>query len=582
MDSKVFKGAEGIYQVKKFKNLKEIVLNSKVEYADRPAFKFKTEKKGVLRDMLYKDYLEEVINLSTALNSIGLENQRIGIISENRYEWEEAFLAITAGTGVVVPIDKSLPEEEIFNLVERSEIKAIFLSEKYDEVLKKAVNQKIGKLETLISMDLEKSTDEIKSQKELIEIGKGLRKNGSKSFENHIIDENELGIMLFTSGTTSQSKAVMLSHSNICSNVYDIGCVVGINQNDRLLSFLPLHHTFEATTGFINTVAVGACVCFCDGIRYIADNLKEYKITIMISVPLLFENMYAKLMKKIEDSGKMKKVQLGLKISNALRKVGIDKRRDLFKEIHENFGGCLRMFVAGAAAFDKKTEKGFTDLGIETFQGYGLTETSPVVAVENVKNRRLGSIGKLFPSYEGKVLDKNEMGIGELAVKGPCVMLGYYNNEEANKAVFTEDGFFKTGDLGYFDKDGYFFITGRKKDVIVLKNGKNVYPEEIEILINRISGVTESYVYGKPDPKDSIDLTVCAKVVYDEETAEEVFGTKDEKEIKDKIWKSIKEDVNKKMPTYKYIKELSVTTTPLIKTTTQKIKRFEEYKTVVK
>ena len=579
---KIFKGAKGIYEVKKFKNLKEIVQNSIVEYADRPAFKFKTDKPGVLRELPYKEYLTNVINLSTALNSIGLENQRIGVIGENRYEWEEAFLSITAGTGIVVPIDKSLPEEEILNLVKRSDIKAIFYSEKYEEILLNAIENKVGSLEILISMDKEKSDEKVKSQKELISIGAALRKNGSKSFENHEINENEMGIMLFTSGTTSQSKAVMLSHNNICSNIYDIGCVVGINKDDTLLSFLPLHHTFEATAGFLNTVAVGGCVAFCEGIRHIADNLKDYKVTIMISVPLLFESMYAKLMKKIEDSGKMKKVQMGLKISNALRKIGIDKRRELFKEIHANFGGCLRMFVAGAAAFDKKTEKGFTDLGIETFQGYGLTETSPVFAVENVKNRRLGSIGKLFPSYEGKVLDKNEMGIGELAVKGPCVMLGYYNNEEANKSVFTEDGFFKTGDLGYFDRDGYFFITGRKKDVIVLKNGKNVYPEEIEILINRIDGVSESYVYGKPDPKDPIDLTVCTKVVYDVENAEEKFGTKDEAVIKEKIWKAIKEEVNKKMPTYKYVKELTITSTPLIKTTTQKIKRFEEYKTVVK
>ena len=240
------------------------------------------------------------------------------------------------------------------------------------------------------------------------------------------------------------------------------------------------------------------------------------------------------------------------------------------------------MFVAGAAAFDKETEKGFTDLGIETYQGYGLTETSPVVAVENKKNHRLGSIGKLFPSLEGKVLDKNEMEIGELAVKGPSVMLGYYNNDEANKEVFTEDGFFKTGDLGYFDRDGFFFITGRKKDVIVLKNGKNVYPEEIEILINRIPGVKESYVYGKPDKDDEVDLKVCAKVVYDTELAESIFESKDEAVIKEKIWKEIKENVNKKMPTYKYIKELTITDKELIKTTTQKIKRFEEYKNVVK
>ena len=582
MDGQVFKGAEGVFEAKKYKDLKEIVLNTKNVYGDRPAFKFKTDKPGELREVLYKDYLDRVICLSTALNSIGLENERIGVIGENRYEWEEAFLAIAAGTGLVVPLDKSLPEEEIFNLIERSSIKAIIFSGKYEETLKKAVEQKIGCLETLISMDAEESTEEVKSQKELIEVGKQLIKNGAKTFEEHVIDPYALGIMLFTSGTTSKSKAVMLSQDNICSNIYDIARVVGINQNDRLLSFLPLHHTFESTAGFLNSVAVGACVCFSDGIRYLADNIKEYKITILISVPLLFESMYKKVMQKIEAQGKMKKVSIGIKLSNALRKIGIDKRRIIFKELLDSFGGELRMFISGAAAIDKATEKGFTDIGIDTFQGYGLTETSPVVAVECAKNRRLGSIGKLFPSLEGKVVDKNEQGIGELAVKGPSVMLGYYNNEEATKEVLSEDGWFKTGDLGYFDKDGYFFITGRKKDVIVLKNGKNVYPEEIEILINRIPGIKESYVYGKPDPEDPIDLKVCAKVVYDTEIAEETFGTTDEAQIKEKIWKEIKEKVNKIMPTYKYIKELTITDKELIKTTTQKIKRFEEYKTVVK
>jgi long-chain acyl-CoA synthetase len=388
--------------------------------------------------------------------------------------------------------------------------------------------------------------------------------------------------MIFTSGTTSKSKAVMLSQENICANVYDISTVFDINKNDILLSFLPLHHTYEATVTFINSFSVGASIAFCDGLRYIADNLKEYKITVMISVPLLFESMYKKVLKGIEEKGKTKKVKIGKAITKALKAIGIDKRREIFKEIHENFGGELRLCVTGAAALDRETEKGFNELGIELYQGYGLTEASPVVAAEHRGVHKFGSIGQLFPSLEGKVIDKNEMGIGELVIKGPSVMLGYYNNEEATKETFTEDGYLKTGDLGYFDRDGYFFVTGRKKDVIVLKNGKNVYPDEIEILINRIPGVKESFVYGKPNEKDPEDLKIGAKVVYDEEHAEEVFGTTDEKEIKEKIWAQIKQEVNQKMPTYKFIKELTVTKVPLIKTTTSKIKRFEEYKTVVK
>ena len=582
MDGKLFKGTKRIFEAKRFYNFKEMVLNTQKEFGDRPAFKFKTEKKGVLRDMLYKDYIEEIIALSTALNSIGLENKRIGIIGDNRYEWEEAYMAIVSGTGVVVPLDKGLPEGEILSLIERSEIEAIFFAGKYEETVKKALADKVGNLKILISMDAEKTEGDIKSQKELIEVGKKLIANGSKSYEEHEINSNEMGVMIFTSGTTSKSKAVMLSQENICANVYDISTVFDINKNDRLLSFLPLHHTYEATVTFINSFSVGACIVFCDGLRYIADNLKEYKVTVMISVPLLFESMYKKVLKGIEEKGKTKKVKIGIALTKALKTIGIDKRREIFKEIHENFGGELRLCVTGAAALDRETEKGFNELGIELYQGYGLTEASPVVAAEHRGVHKFGSIGQLFPSLEGKVIDKNEMGIGELVIKGPSVMLGYYNNEEATKETFTEEGFLKTGDLGYFDKDGYFFVTGRKKDVIVLKNGKNVYPDEIEILINRLSGVKESFVYGKPNEKDPEDLKIGAKVVYDEEHVEEVFGTTDENEIKEKIWAQIKQEVNQKMPTYKFIKELTVTKVPLIKTTTSKIKRFEEYKTIVK
>ena len=385
--------------------------------------------------------------------------------------------------------------------------------------------------------------------------------------------------MLFTSGTTAMSKAVMLSHKNICTNVMDIASTFDITKEDTFLSFLPLHHVFECTVGFLYPVYRGAKIAYCEGIRHIADNLREYKISIMISVPILFESMYKQLMRTVEKQGKLKKVKFGLKLSNFLRKIGIDKRRDLFAEIINSLGGKVRLFVAGAAAFDKTVEKGFNDLGIATFQGYGLTETSPVIAAEHPTVIKYGSIGMLFPSVNGKIYNPDKDGVGELIVKGPSVMIGYYNNEEASKEAIDEDGWFHTGDLAYFDKDDYIFITGRKKSVIVLKNGKNIYPEEMEGLINQIEGVKESFVYGKPEENDDIDLKLNVKIVYDEEIMKEKFGLTTEEEIKDKLWKAVK-DVNKTVPTYKYIKGISVTTEELIKTTTQKIKRFEEIKKV--
>ena len=365
MDGKLFKGTKRIFEAKRFYNFKEMVLNTQKEFGERPAFKFKTEEKGVLREMLYKDYIEEIIALSTALNSIGLENKRIGIIGDNRYEWEEAYMAVVSGTGVVVPLDKGLPEGEILSLIERSEIEAIFFTAKHEEIIKKALAEKVGNLKILISMDAEKTEGDIKSQKELVEVGRKLVSNGSKSYEEHEINSNEMGVMIFTSGTTAKSKSVMLSQEKICSNVFDMSTVFDINKNDILLSFLPLHHTYEATVTFINSFSVGAAIAFCDGLRYIADNLKEYKITVMISVPLLFESMYKKVLKGIEEKGKTKKVKIGKAITKALKAIGIDKRREIFKEIHENFGGELRSCVSGVAGLDRETEKGFNELGIE-------------------------------------------------------------------------------------------------------------------------------------------------------------------------------------------------------------------------
>ena len=382
--------------------------------------------------------------------------------------------------------------------------------------------------------------------------------------------------MLFTSGTTSLSKAVMLSHDNICSNLYDVCSVVKLIENERFLSFLPLHHTFECTAGFLFPICTGSSIAFCDGIKHIAENIKEYEITGMVSVPILFENMYRKVLKGIDAKGKTQAVKKGIKISKFLLKFGIDIRKKVFKDIHANFGGKLRIFVSGGAALDPETHQGFNDLGILTYQGYGLTESSPVIAVEDDKYRRIGSIGKEFPSLEVKIDDPDENGEGELLAKGPSIMLGYYNNPEATKETLV-DGWLLTGDLARIDKDGYIYICGRKKFVIVLKNGKNIYPEELEILINKIEGVSESMVYGRPEPDG--DYKICAKIVYDKENIKSIYGTEDEIELKEKILAEVKK-VNKQMPAYKYVRDIVITDKELIKTTTRKIKRFEEMKTI--
>ena len=580
MGERISKGCNRVYNVKKFNNLKEIINNTREEFGEDVAFKFKNPETKEINTILYKDYLDDVNALGTALISIGLKDKRIGVIGENRYEWEEAYLSITCGTGVVVPLDKSLTENELLSLIERSEIEAIFYTSKYTEIMERAKKENIGKIKFFISMDLEEKTGEIYSQKELIKVGKDLIKNGARSFLDAEIDNDAMTVMLFTSGTTSQSKAVMLSHTNLATNIYDIGSIFDIRKGDVLLSFLPLHHVFECTVGFLFVLSVGGTIAFCEGIRHIAENLKEFECTAMIAVPVLFENMYKKVWQGIDKKGKTKTVKFALKLSNFLRLFNIDLRKKLFKDIHANFGGKLRLLIAGGAAFDKEAEKGFTDLGVDTFQGYGLSEMSPVVAAENPTYHRLGSIGKTFPSLETKIVNPDECGIGELAVKGPTVMLGYFGNEEATKECLI-DGWFHTGDLAYIDKDGFIFITGRKKSVIVLKNGKNVFPEETESLINRIPGVKESFVFGKPDEEDENDLKMCVEVVFDRDIMKSEYGVEKDEEIKAKIWEKIKE-INKTMPKYKYVKELIITEEELIKTTTLKIKRHEEIKKVLK
>ena len=569
-----------LHKCDKFANLKEMINLSAQKHGDKPAFRFKTDKPGEFRNITFNDFLSDINALGTKLINMGLSDKRIAIISDNRYEWALAYMAIACGTGVVVPLDKMLPANELEALIIRSGVEAIFYSSKYDEVMQDIRNRKTTDLRYYISMDLEKRENGVYSQKELVKAGKELIEKGNRKFIDAKIDNEAMGFMLFTSGTTAMSKAVMLSHKNIASNLMDIAKVLNLDERDTLLSFLPLHHTFECTVGFLYPISRGASIAYCEGIRHIANNIKEYQITAMISVPALYESIYKRLMKNIEKKGKLPEVEKMIKLTNMFSKVGIDLKRVIFKDIIDGLGGKIRLLVNGAAALSPEVEKGFNDLGITTVQGYGLTETSPVISAGTDFEQRIGSVGKVFPSVKLKIINKDENGIGEIYVKGPTVMLGYYQNEEATKEVL-DKGWFNTGDLGYVDKKGFLFLCGRKKSVIVLKNGKNVFPEEIETVINKIEGVKESFVYGQAEEDDKIDLKVCAKIVYDKDLMKEIYNVETEEEIYDVLWDKIKE-INKTMPEYKYVKKIIVTDEELVKTTTQKIKRHEEMKKIQK
>lgn len=568
-----------LYNSTRFENIRDIISNSVKLYPNNVAFiiKHKSEEKKskevTYQNITYTDFQNDINQLGAGLQKLGYTNKRVAVIGKNSYEWAITYYSVINGLGVIIPLDKGLPENEIESLLLRSKADLIVFDKSYEDSINKFLENKSTRLKDAICMEKSKY-EKFKTLDEVKKIGKEELENGNTSYLDLEIDNKKMATIIFTSGTTSLSKAVMLSHYNIVSNIYSMQCVEKMYPTDVNMAFLPFHHTF-GSTGLLFFLSFGATNVFCDGLRHIQENLKEYKVSVFVCVPLLIESMYKKIMLQIEKQGKTKTVEKAIKISRFLLKFGIDIRRKLFKEIINNLGGNLRFIISGASAIDKKVAQGFNDMGILTVQGYGLTETSPVLSAENIKAIKYGSIGLALEDIEIRIDNPNEDGIGELVAKGPNVMLGYYDNEEATKEVL-ENGWFHTGDLGYIDKDGFIFITGRKKNVIVLKNGKNVYPEELEVLINNLHYVAESMVFGMP--KDD-DLVVSVKIVYDEKFVEQKFGKISEDELYNIIWNDIKE-INNGLTNYKHIKNLIITDEPMIKTTTAKVKRFEEMKKI--
>lgn len=565
-----------LYDAVKMRDFRELVNRYSTLYSEQIAFEYKeTPNSKEHIKITYAQFADDIKSLGTALLNMGLSEKKVAIISPNRYEWCTSYLAITTSNMTVVPLDRALPDNEIEDLIIRSKAEAVIFDKKYAEVFKKLANEKKSNLSAYICMD---NLENFTTYSSLIQKGHSLLINGDNKYDSIEIDNKKMSIMLFTSGTTSISKAVALSQSNICEDIYALAQMTDIRKDDTFLSFLPLHHTFESTCTFLYGTFSGITVAFCDGIKYVQKNLAEFKVTGFVCVPLMLEIMYKKIKKGIEEKGKTKLVQKMTKVCNGLLKFKIDIRRKVFKEILDNLGGKLRMLIAGGAAMSKDAIQGFLDLGINLLQGYGLTETSPVVAGENDKFKRCGSVGFPLPGIDVKIDNPNSEGVGEIAVKAPTVMLEYVDNPEATAEVL-KDGWFYTGDLGYFDKDGFLFITGRKKDVIVLKNGKNIFPEEIEILIQHLPYVSESMVFGRPEPDG--DYKIGAKIVYNKDVINEMYPNISEEELHKQVWEDIKEKVNHKMPAYKYIREIILTDEPLIKTTTQKVKRYEELKLIL-
>lgn len=565
------------YEETHYKTVKEIFKRSIEKYKnniyilERPNH----DHKAKFEEFTYERFGNDAINLGTGLMKyLNLANERIIIIGENTYYWYVSYFSILCGAGIAVPVDKELPNNEIENVIKRSHAAAVIYSKKKKDAIDK-IKDNLPMVKYFIEMN---SDDGVQGRdvgiEHVIAEGKKLTDAGNTEYMDVEIDPEEFKFLIFTSGTTSQAKGVMLCHRNLAENVNAVSKYVKLYERDRFFSVLPLHHTYESSIGALLPFANGSSVAICGGLRYIVPDMQEAKPTAMLAVPLLVESLYKKINQSIEKSGKAGLVNSMIHLTNALKSVGIDIKRKVFKEIYDNLGGNMRIIVSAAAPIDKKIGKWVQDIGIEFLQGYGLTETAPIAALTPECDPRVGSVGLPVNCAQIKIHNPNENGEGEIWIKSQTLMLGYYEDEEATKEV-VHDGWFNSGDIGYQDKDGYVYVTGRSKNVIVTQNGKNIYPEEIELLLSKIPEIQECMVYGK-EVEGEKELIISVKVIPNMEEIENLHG-KDlsEEEIHKIIWNKIKE-VNKGLTSYKAIKNLEIKHDEFAKTTTMKIKRYVE------
>ena len=574
------KGKNKNYEQTNYKTIKEVFLKAQEKFADKTFILEKFNPKEEFKEITFKEFGDDVIALGTALtNKYNLKDERIVIIGETTYNWYVSYMAMLCGVGVAVPVDKELPPNEIENVIERSRATAVIYSTKKKEVIKKVENN-LPRVKYFIQMNSdEKLVGRTVGFNTILSEGKEMIKAGDDSFIKIEVDPEEFKVLLFTSGTTSNSKGVMLCNRNLAENINAVSAYVNLTEEDRLFSVLPIHHTYESTIGFLVPVAKGSSIAICQGLKHIVPNLKETKPTAMLAVPLLIESLYKKINATIEKSGKAGLVNSMIHVTNALKSVGVDIKRKVFAEIYENLGGNIKYIVSAAAPLDAKIGKWVQDIGICFLQGYGLTETAPITALTPDFDTKIGSAGKAVTCAQLKIDNPNENGEGEILIKSETLMIGYYEDQEATNEVIKvdEEGnrWFYSGDVGYLDDDGFLYITGRSKNVIVTQNGKNIYPEEIELMLGNVPEIKECMVYGK-EVEGEKELVVSVKVIPNYEKIEEGHG-KDlsDEQIYNIIWEKIKE-VNHSLTSYKAIKNLEIKKDEFEKTTTMKIKRYAE------
>ncbi len=563
-----------LYDVPQIETIQQMVLESAEKYSDKIALE--DLNPTPIQSVTYKELLKYILKFGNALKNLGLkERSHIALIGENRVQWGITYLTAMCFNYVIVPIDKNLTTNEIFNIVHESDAEAIIFSQSFSSTFSGS-HTSLKKLKYFICMDETREDEKFLNMMELIKKEENVDKRSLPK-----INSNDMAEIIFTSGSLGRAKGVMLTQANLAANLVDMVSMILINENDRFLSVLPIHHTYECTCGMLCPLYAGASAHYARSLKTIVDDVQKVKATIMLGVPLLFDKLFKRIMKGIsEDKVKSKIVPPLMKLTTLLQGVGIKGlKQKIFKELHEKFGGHIRIFIAGGAAPDPLVAKGLRELGFTFIQGYGLTETSPILALNRLDDFKDDAAGLLLPRVEAKINNPDEDGIGEIWAKGPNVMLGYYKNQKLTDDAF-ENGWFKTGDLGYFDEDGFLHIAGRKKNVIISKSGKNVFPEEIEDILNRSPFILECMVYGEKDSKQ--DEIIAAQIVVDAEAFIELSETKGV-EINDELMNNViaeeVEKTNKQLANYKHIRKFYIREDEFQKTTTQKIKRYLVEKT---
>ncbi len=563
------------YSVRNVGNLRELIDQSVELYGDRPAFEIKSDKDG-LYEITYKRYRNEINCLGTAIVDMGLAGEKIAVAGANCYEWCLTYMATVCGVGVIVPIDRELLFDDINSILNVADVKLLICDDKFAEKL----NDRIGEMKKDLKIVYMRNapSEDAPSVAKLIEKGQALLDGGDRRYLDAVIDPEAMCSLLFTSGTTGASKGVMLCHRNFCSEVMAAMGVIKISPEDCGISMLPLHHTYESTIILFFAPYCGAKVTFCDGFKYVLKNMKEFNPSVFVSVPLVLETVHKRIIKAIHAKPNGERLfKIGKLLCKAGSYIGLDLKKKFFGEIQETFGGSMRLIICGAAPINPQILKDFDAFGIQIIFGYGLTECAPLAIINHDRLHGAESVGVPLPGVEAKIVDADpSTGVGEICVKGPMVMLGYYNNPEETANVIDSDGFFHTGDLGYVDKKGRYYISGRSKNVIIPSNGKNIYPEELEYHLGSNDLVNECLVIADENSKG--ETIVAARIFPDFEEINEKFG-KTQDEISDNelydIFKGVVKSVNEKLPPYKKIVDFKIRRTEFIKTTTAKIQRHK-------